>query len=1000
MSGEGPFFLSDPRPEDMVDPDDPRPEDMVDPDDPRPEDMVDPDDPRPEDMVDPDDPRPEDMVDPDDPRPEDMVDPDDPRPEDMVDPDDPRPEDMVDPDDPAARYLIQALRRARRRRCKPLRRRRRCARPRRRPFRFRYSGRVILRLSEHLNLPAKDDISSLWELAEEKDLKLDGLVRVLQQYEVGDGATGRLVDIEDKGLMSVVYGERPSKGGDDLSDIRQGSAGDRGCPEGAIVVRQLWPAQPFSEEPGTEPPTVRQLEERAAGSDLPPLHSLASYWRIDASDLPRQTEPEEGERWHNGWKPSHGRAVRGLVRQLNELPEVDLAYRELAADDPANGTGDTFAGIQEYLHRAPTGIDACWVWQQAKGIEESRIAFADLEQGWIEHLDVTAPSGLVFGDNRHNKGEYRGHHGTAVLGEVLGRHDAAGVGIQGIARDARWVLLSSHWSDAEQTSGNVANAIRHLIPRMEPGDVLLLEVQKSYMPTEVDPLDLDAIRLAVASGIIVIEAAGNGNANLDHYVDDEGRRSLRRRHPDFRESGALMVAAARSELPHNRLSGRVGVGSNYGSRIDCFAQGDRVVTSGYGDLNAYLEPPDVDENEAAPRAYSAYFGGTSGAAPIIAGAALLVQGMHEARTGTRLSPREMRTLLSDPRLGTRQGAGVRGRIGIMPDLRRVLREGLALTANLYVRDNVRDEGHVPVGRRTSASPDIVVLPSGARKPDPQDDDPRCLSRFEKERRYKIFVRLHNRGLREAVDPEIRVFRSPIATLVTPDMWEEVGRVEAPEANKLAAAGSEDLPIWAGPLSFRWRTEAPVRSPEIAGAADAGQRYCFTAIVRDGLDHELDRPPYQWPYYSWRQFRAFMRWRNGVACRSVHPVPLSGGPLTLPFLVSGTTDRALTFDLEIVRSLPGTAQLDLVAHAALAHRLRWSRLWPAQRLTEDPNAIRLTLPRRPRQRIRGVRMVAGSRFPCSFVLSGAMEHGNSLAIRQLYRGREVGRITWRFDRREK
>ena len=991
MSGEGPFFLSDPEPEDMIDPDDPEPEDMIDPDDPEPEDMIDPDDPEPEDMIDPDDPEPEDMIDPDDPEPE-----------DMIDPDDPEPEEMIDPDDPAARYLLQALRRARRKRCRPYRRRRRrCARRAQRPFRFRYSGRVILRLSPHLDLPSKDDIDSLWELAEERDLKLDGLIRVLQQYEVGDRATGRLVDIRDKGLLNVVYGERPCDGGDEPGDDRPGAVDEPDRPEGAVVVRQLWPARRLPEEPSTEPPTVRQLEERAAGSDLSPLHSLASYWRIDASDLPRQTEPEDGERWHNGWKPSHERTVRGLVRQLNQLPEVDLAYRELAADDPmANGTGDAFAGIQEYLHRAPAGIDACWVWRQTEEVEEARIAFADLEQGWIEHLDVTDPSGLVFGDNRHDKGEYRGHHGTAVLGEMLGLHDAAGTGIQGIARGARWVLLASHWSDAEQAGGNVANAIRHLIPRMEPGDVLLLEVQKGLMPTEIDPLDLDAIRLAVASGIIVVEAAGNGNANLDHYVDDEGRRSLCRRHPDFRESGALMVAAARSELPHNRLSGRQGVGSNYGSRIDCFAHGDRVVTSGYGNLNRYLEPPDVDENEAARRAYSAYFGGTSSASPIIAGAALLVQGMHEARTGTRLSPWEMRLLLSDPRLGTRQGAGVRGRIGIMPDLRRVLREGLALTANLYVRDNVRDEGHVPVGRRISASPDIVVLPVGARKPDPRDDDPRCLSRFEQERRYKIFVRLHNRGLREAVDPEIRVFRSPIATLVTPDMWEEIGRVAAPQAQKLAAAGAEDLPIWAGPLSFRWRTEAPTRSPQIAGAADAGQRYCFTAMVRDGLDHELERPPHGWPFYSWRQFRAFMRWRNGVACRSVHALAPGVGPLTLPFVVSGSNDRALTFDLEIVRSLPGDTRLDLVAHSALAHRLRRYRLWPAERLNEDPDSIRLPLPRRPRQRIRGVRLTAGSRFPCSFVLAGAMEHGNSLVIRQLYRGREVGRITWRFDRREK
>ena len=37
-------------------------------------------------------------------------------------------------------------------------------------------------------------------------------------------------------------------------------------------------------------------------------------------------------------------------------------------------------------------------------------------------------------------------------------------------------------------------------------------------------------------------------------------------HPDFMDSGAIMVSAATSALPHQRMSY-----SNYGARIDCFA---------------------------------------------------------------------------------------------------------------------------------------------------------------------------------------------------------------------------------------------------------------------------------------------------------------------------------------------------------------------------------------------------------------------------------------------
>ncbi|WP_315820771.1 hypothetical protein [Paraflavitalea speifideaquila] len=70
--------------------------------------------------------------------------------------------------------------------------------------------------------------------------------------------------------------------------------------------------------------------------------------------------------------------------------------------------------------------------------------------------------------------------------------------------------------------------------------------------------------------------------------------------------------------------------------------------------------------------YTSAFGGTSGASPIIVGAALIVQGMHKAAVGSLLSPRQMRDLLSNPATGTAQGTGIAGNIGIMPNLRAII----------------------------------------------------------------------------------------------------------------------------------------------------------------------------------------------------------------------------------------------------------------------------------------------------------------------------------------
>src|SRR6185295_4681179 len=124
------------------------------------------------------------------------------------------------------------------------------------------------------------------------------------------------------------------------------------------------------------------------------------------------------------------------------------------------------------------------------------------------------------------------------------------------------------------TNGHVAEAIVRALaasPSLAAGDVLLLEVQRRLLPTEVDEADFDAIRLASGLGVLVVEAAGNGGFDLDLSSDLDIRRSLRRGAPDFLDSGAILVGAARAGLPHDRAPF-----SNYGSRLDCFGWGESV----------------------------------------------------------------------------------------------------------------------------------------------------------------------------------------------------------------------------------------------------------------------------------------------------------------------------------------------------------------------------------------------------------------------------------------
>jgi hypothetical protein len=105
--------------------------------------------------------------------------------------------------------------------------------------------------------------------------------------------------------------------------------------------------------------------------------------------------------------------------------------------------------------------------------------------------------------------------------------------------------------------------------------------------------------------------------------------------------------------------------SNYGSRVDVQGWGRRVATLDYGDLQSCSE-----KNE---RDYTDRFSGTSSASPVVAGAAVLVQGIARER-GAPLAPLKLRELLAAT--GSPQTDGPDGpatqHIGPRPNLGRAL----------------------------------------------------------------------------------------------------------------------------------------------------------------------------------------------------------------------------------------------------------------------------------------------------------------------------------------
>ncbi|MFI8707981.1 S8 family peptidase [Bacillus sp. NPDC077411] len=309
---------------------------------------------------------------------------------------------------------------------------------------------------------------------------------------------------------------------------------------------------------------------------------------------------------------------------------------------------------QGYLKEAPYGINASYAWG-IKGGDGKGITFADMEYGWLlNHEDLEKHNiELISGRNT----DAHAGHGTSVLGIVSAEDNQ--IGNIGIAPNATVKVVSQIRDDG---SNNKADAILSAVNTLHAGDVLLLEAQSAYegyrdkyLPVEVQPDVFDAIRTGTDKGIVIIEAGANGWNDLDEFKNKDGKKVLNRNSKDFKDSGAIMVGAALSTVPHGRSWF-----SNYGSRIDVYGWGQNVDTTS------------AEPNRNAKNLYTSSFNGTSSASPIIAGAAVSIQSIAKEHLGQPYKPSELRDILSNPNTGTQSGEPDYDRIGVLPDLKAIL----------------------------------------------------------------------------------------------------------------------------------------------------------------------------------------------------------------------------------------------------------------------------------------------------------------------------------------
>jgi len=391
----------------------------------------------------------------------------------------------------------------------------------------------------------------------------------------------------------------------------------------------------FPRDPGTLRAERMRAEERS-GRSLP---DLTLFWRLH---LRETVEPAA--------------ALASLLARSDVETAHFAALPAPSPTDLAPPTGD-FTPRQRTTFQAPapTGVNALYAWTLPGGRGHG-IRLCDIEYNWFQaHEELNdvrvtfigpqhaVPPGLNFLNETF--------HGTASLG-VVGA-DRNGYGVEGIASRAHLMATGQFTVSGGYSP---AAAINRAASVLRPGDVMLLELQMfggfsgtSLVPAEWHTAEFAAITNAVAAGIIVVEAAGNGGLDLSD-TNEFGMAF----HRSFRDSGAFLVAGGDGQRRPINVTNHCTIDS----RIDLFALGAGVRTTGYGDLFY----PGSDNLQS----YTDTFAGTSSASAIVAGCAASLQGILSRVEGSVLPPGALRSLLvttgtpqaSDPRL-----------IGTQPDLR-------------------------------------------------------------------------------------------------------------------------------------------------------------------------------------------------------------------------------------------------------------------------------------------------------------------------------------------
>ena len=330
--------------------------------------------------------------------------------------------------------------------------------------------------------------------------------------------------------------------------------------------------------------------------------------------------------------------------------------------------------------------------------------------------------------------------------------------------------------------------------------------------------------------------------------------------------------------------------------------------------------------------------------------------------------------------------------------------------SLYIRHNLCDDGTSHVGP-LSNSPDIILKNNSVANPHSTFSTPSSINSdtesdpfvVEGQDNY-LYLRVWNRGI-DTANVTATVYWSPPATLVTPSMWSLIGSASIPDVPQAQFGFSQTNP------PYLQAANVQVSNPGITWSQaniPAPGHYCFVATVGNAVEPA----PTPGTFSSFQDYVNYILAHNNITWRNFNVGPIVGGVpigerlgdfVALPFLLTGAWGEPQMFRFETIAQLPEGSRMAVQVPHWIGRGLKPAHtdveeFEDAETDPKEPHRLRIYVEPSRLQSLGEIELPVATSAASHLLVQIPPKQRNrshDVAIRQMYRGHEVGRITWRL-----